>query len=127
MSYDSRPFAVTLLIGSLRFIPVVAAGAFFIYWGLGVQKYDERGVDSFSLIAWGAMLLFGGLFGLMFYVMKRRAPARADERLTEADDVTFDVDAAMERYLAERGPGSTDAPPANVINPPRPVFGRKAA
>lgn len=95
--------------------------------GTGVPELDKAG---FTLVGFGMFLLVPLGINIVFRIMKARAPAKRSERPTEPEEVTFDADAAMARYLARKAEGGAapgSAGSAQPIAPPaqRPVFGRR--
>jgi hypothetical protein len=119
----------------LRLVGVVIAlgWAGFLVWNgwdlLSTEDPDaQRG--GFSMVAFGGLLLMIALVSFVYHALKARAPALQRDRPTEPEDVTFDAEVSLERYLArkaeqERAQAVTaearPAPPAS----PRPVFGRR--
>ena len=115
---------VPRLIGSLF---ACGIGAAFMLFGMSITDV-ARGPDYFAPMAVGLLFLCSGLFGIIRIVMKMRAPIPRSERAPEGSDtVTFDADAAIERYLAQKRSTTEPFAVETVPHPARQVFGRKHA
>lgn len=116
---------VPRLLGSMVAIGV---GLWWISIGLGIHDLGDIGSpgDAMGPLIFGAVAVCGGLFGIVRAVMTAMAPTPRDERAPEGSDtLTFDADAAIERYLAQKNSGEEPFPVENVPRASRPVFGRK--
>ncbi len=120
----ARISVIPRLIGS--FI-ACGVGVFFLLFGMSISDY-ARGPDYFAPMAFGVLFLCSGLFGIIRVVMTMRAPVPRNERPpVESETVSFDADAAIERYLAQNGSKAEPFPVEAVPHPARQVFGRKHA
>jgi hypothetical protein len=118
--------------GAMSTLRRLIAGLCLLAWAGGLIWYGSRllsfgggqiGMGGFSMVATGMVLLAPMTIGIVYKMMKLRAPALRSERPAQAEEVTFDADAAIERYLRTkqaRAAGSVP-PPASA----RPVFGRR--
>ena len=78
------------------------------------------------MLLMGMILIAIGVSFMIYNVMKRRAPAKRTERPTEAADVTFYPEAAIDRYLASKKNHEDSAIPPAATLAARPVFGRRS-
>ena len=113
---------------------VIALGwAGFLVWnGWDLLSSQDPGAQrgGFEMIAFGGLVLMLALVSLVYHAMKLRAPAKQSERPTEPEEITFDADASLERYLArkaeqERAPAPPAAARPAAPMSQRPVFGRR--
>ena len=125
--WNATSLMVRLVVG--LFVLAWAGGLIWYGWGLlsiGLPGFQSGG---FSLVATGMPLLVPTLIGLIYNLMRRRAPARRSERPTEPEEVIFDADAAIENYLARKSAQGSAPGPAGPgpSGSPRPVFGRRGS
>ena len=118
-----------LVRGLIGLVVLVWAGG-MIWYGKGLLSWDGDGhaqMGGFSMVATGMLLLVPTFAGIIYNVMKVRAPAKRSERPTEPEELVFDADAAIQRYLAAKkdAPAAEPAPMRPVSE--RPVFGRRGA
>ena len=120
---EARPNLAWAAIKPLLFTAPLFAWGGMLLWFAGPVEDSMTDSGPFSLWVCGTLIVFAGVAGLIYQLMKARAPLRQRDRITEANETTFDADAAIENYLAaQRRPG--DGPPA-ASSAPRPVFGKK--
>ncbi len=106
---------------------VISIGIFFCGFGISISDY-ARGPDYFAPMAFGVLFICSGLFGIIRIVMTLRAPIPRDQRPPEGSGtISFDADAAIERYMAQKRSTSEPFPAETVPTASRPVFGRKTA
>src|SRR4051812_16285295 len=107
-------FIKALLRSSIAF----AWGGALIYFAGDANPSDRiESENRFSFLLAGAILIVIGIALMAYNVMKARAPAKLSERPTPAAaDLAFDADAAVERYLAQKGrdKADLDQPPPNL-------------
>lgn len=99
-----------------------------LFWAGGGFAVPDKSVDQgyFPLRVIGLIIASVAFSGFIFQVMKMRAPERLKDRPTEAGEVSFDIDAALNNYMNHRPPETLDAgdePRRPMIE--RPTFGRK--
>lgn len=114
-----------------RIVGIVFTAGLGLFWlwmafevkGTGVA----REVDWFGPMFFAVLALSAALFGVIRLLMTMRAPVPRSERAAEGSEtVTFDADAAIERYLAQKRSAAADPLAIEpVANPARQVFGRK--
>lgn len=124
------PWIVAFLISSLKSSLILIWGGALLWYGLSLGDMplsDGEPVGHYSFHIMGAIFIVLGLCGFAYNIIKLRAPTKAEDKLTEAVDVTFDADAAMARYLASREQPEASHPPVPSSAATRPVFGRKSA
>jgi hypothetical protein len=114
--------------------PVVLACAGGLIWfGSDLLSIDDAQTRSggFTLVTTGLLLLTAAGVAFIHNFLKSRAPARPGERAAEPEEVEFDADAVIERYLATRkalDPGFSPARGRKRRRAPVPVrrnFGRR--
>jgi len=128
MADHRTPFALAFVKGLLGSSLLFAWGGALIWWaGEPIPGDPELEMQRFSLIATGMVLIALGVIGMLYSILKSRAPTRQKDRPTEAAEMVFDPDAAMARYLAQRQPDAAAGAPENSELPVRPVFGRRGA
>lgn len=119
----SQKSSLSLTLGVLRGVPLMAIGGGYFWWGgvPSIETADLNGATSFHLIA--LLFIFGGIVVTFYSAMKAIAPRRSNESAPLDEEPGFDPDAAIARYLAQRHASRRDVavPPAA-----RKVFGRKA-
>ncbi len=108
------------------FVLAWAGGLIWYGWDLLSTSEPHFQNGGFTLVACGMLLLVPTVVGLVYSLLKSRAPAKRSERPTEPAEVTFDPDAAIARYLAlKKTQGATFAEVQREAASARPVFGRR--
>jgi hypothetical protein len=124
--WSAMSLAVRLVVG--LFVLAWAGGLIWYGWGLYSTGLPGMQSGGFTLAATGLFLLAPTLIGLIYNLMKRRAPAKRSERPTEPEEVVFDADAAISNYLARKAAqGSAPGAGPGPSGSPRPVFGRRGS
>lgn len=120
-------YSASLVFRFVGSIVVIGIGIFFCGFGYSISSI-ARGPDYFAPMAFGVMFICSGLFGIIRIVMTMRAPIPRDQRPPEdSETVSFDADAAIERYLASKGSTAELFAVEAVPHTSRQVFGRKNA
>lgn len=120
---EDRPNLALAAIKALLFTAPLFAWGGMLLWFAGPVEASMSDSGPFSLWVSGMLIVFAGVAGIIYQVMKARAPFRQRDRITEADQVTFDADAAIQNYLASQHRHRDDPRPASPAS--RPVFGKK--
>lgn len=105
----------------------IGAGIAMMAFGFNIQDI-ARPADWFAPMAFGGAAIAFGLFQLIRVFLKLRAPAPRSERAPrESETISFDADAAIERYLMSKASATEPFAVEPVPDPRRQVFGRKRA
>ena len=113
-----------------RVIGIVVSTGFGLFWltlGLGIKASGVAPpADWFAPLFFGVLALCAALFGVIRLVMGLRAPLPRSERAADGSEtLTFDADAAIERYLAQKRSAAEPLAVETVSHAARQVFGRK--
>ena len=131
---DDRPsMAMSIAKATLcAAISFVWGGALIWFAGDADPHSPGDAQGHFSFLATGTIMISVGMVVIIYTVLKARAPSKQSERPTEAADLNFDPDAAVERYLASKqktdASGEQASESGEQTGPPlavRPVFGRR--
>jgi hypothetical protein len=103
----------------------IGAGIAMMVFGFSIQDI-ARPADWFAPMAFGGAAIAFGVIQLIRVSLKVRAPAAKSERAPrESETISFDADAAIARYLAEKTSAPEPFAVEPVPDPRRQVFGRK--
>ncbi len=123
------PWIIAFLLASLKSSLILIWGGGLLWYGMSLGDlplFGNESIGHYSFHIMGAIFIVLGLGGFAYNITKLRAPTKAEDKLTEATEVTFDADAAIARYLASKAEPDAHQPPAPNLASTRPVFGRKS-
>lgn len=120
-----QPVSVNLMVGLARAIPAIALAIMFGWMAYFIRGNGGREIDWFGPAFFAVLAGAGAIWTIIRAWSKPSGPKPA--KAAEPEEPAFDADAALKRYLANRGDPPLSAEAEPDIPAPRPVFGRKVS
>ncbi len=120
----AQPSTSAMLLGVARAIPAIGLAILFGAMAYIVRGNGGREVDWFGPAALAFLCGIGAVSIIIRALLKHSSP-KAKREIAVESEPEFDADAAIKRYMANRGDRPAPAEAAPETPAPRPVFGRK--